>query len=181
MEKVLVLSIAENGQKSIGDTHAIPQKWSYRDSRCDTEKNVTKYRRYQVLQYLIAILTALARRNLVTLGIVGLAVGHWIWNFLEGLRCSNGRVEPLCISENNRPTPTSESLLFFNSLARNSFATRDVSALIAVWSNMPVKQLSRQIIITGIRLNPKRKHVLGRPSHLRRAIFDPSSRGLYGP
>src|SRR6218665_2625314 len=59
VEKVLVSSIAENGQKSIGDTHAIPQKVNYRDTRCDTEKSSKKYRRYQVLRYFIAILTAL--------------------------------------------------------------------------------------------------------------------------
>ena len=59
VEKVLVSSIAENGQKSIGDTHAIPQKLNYRDTRCDTEKTSKKYRRYQVLRYFIAILTAL--------------------------------------------------------------------------------------------------------------------------
>jgi len=55
----LVSSIAGNGQKSIGDTHAIPQKWNYCDTRCDTEKASKMYRRYQVLRYFIAILTAL--------------------------------------------------------------------------------------------------------------------------
>src|SRR6218665_2941480 len=60
VEKVLVSSIAENGQKSIGDTHAIPQQLNYRDTRCDTEKTSKKYRRYQVLRYFIAILTVLA-------------------------------------------------------------------------------------------------------------------------
>src|SRR6218665_3588883 len=68
VEKVLVSSIAENGQKSIGDTHAIPQKLNYRDTRCDTEKTSKKYRRYQVLRYFIAILTALGGNVMFTFG-----------------------------------------------------------------------------------------------------------------
>ena len=56
MEKVLVSSIAEYDQKSIGDTHAIPQKWNYRDTHCDTEKTSKKYRRYQDTSILTALL-----------------------------------------------------------------------------------------------------------------------------
>src|SRR6218665_1752872 len=65
VEKVLVSNIAENNQQSISDTRAIPQKRNHRDTRCDTEKTSKKYRRYQVLRYFIAILTALQIHNTI--------------------------------------------------------------------------------------------------------------------